>query len=282
MPIIDFDISKKKTFIKKASGKRVLFNENKILSTCRRAGANKKTAQQILKKVRGQIYQGISTKNIYQLVLRAISEEKAGRGLRQRYQLKEAIMKLGPNGFAFENYVGKLLEHYGLQIQGIRSKVKGECSTHEIDLIASSGEKKYMVECKHHSTRGGFIGLKVALYTHARFLDTSPKFDGEAIVCNAKVSQNAKKYAKCIDQQIFSWRYPPNKSLEKIIEDYKLYPITILNLNSKELDKFSAHNLMIAKDLLKQKPSALSKITGISERRIYNLSKLARQIIVKE
>jgi len=78
-------------------------------------------------------------------------------------------MKLGPNGFAFENYVGKLLEHYGLQIKGIRSKVKGKCSPHEIDLIASSGEKKYMVECKHHSTRGGFIGLKVALYTHARF-----------------------------------------------------------------------------------------------------------------
>jgi hypothetical protein len=120
------------------------------------------------------------------------------------------------------------------------------------------------------------------LYTHARFLDTSPKFNGEAIVCNAKVSENAKKYAKCIGQQIFSWRYPPDKSLQKIIEDYKLYPITILNLNFKELEKFSLHNIMVAKDLLKHKPGVLSKMTGISERRITNLSKLALQIIDKE
>jgi hypothetical protein len=190
-------------------------------------------------------------------------------------------MRLGPNGFAFENYVGNILEHYGLHIKGIRSKVKGKCSNHEIDLIAISSKKKFMIECKHNSTRGGFIGLKVTLYTHARFLDTGHSFDKEAIVCNAKVSQNAKKYAKCIGQQIFSWRYPPNQSLEKIIEDYKLYPITILNLNSKELDQFSKHNIMVAKDLLKFKEIALSKLTGLSAKRIHNLSKLTEQIIHK-
>jgi predicted RecB family endonuclease len=191
-------------------------------------------------------------------------------------------MKLGPNGFAFENYVGNILGHYGLEIKGIRSKVKGECVTHEIDLIAISKKKKFMIECKHNSVPGGFIGLKVALYTHARFLDTGNKFDKEAIVCNAKVSQNAKKYAKCVGQQIFSWRYPPKQSLEKIIEDYKLYPITILNLTSQELEKFSMHNIMIAKDLLKFKENALSRLTGLSEKRIHNLSKLTEQIIYKK
>jgi len=188
-------------------------------------------------------------------------------------------MKLGPNGFAFENYVGNILEHYGMPIKGIRKKIKGRCTIHEIDLIAISDKKKFMIECKHNSTRGGFIGLKVALYTHARFLDMNPKFDGEAIVCNAKVSVNAKKYAKCIGQQIFSWRYPPNQNLQKIIEDYKLYPITILNLNSHELKQFSNKNIMIAKDVLKIKPDALSRLTGLPEKRIYNLSKLVRQII---
>lgn len=258
-----------------------MFNENKILSTCRRAGANRKTAQRILKNVKSQIYQGIGTDNIYKLVLNAISEERGGPALRQRYQLKEAIMKLGPNGFAFENYVGNVMHHYGLDIQGIRSKVKGECTTHEIDLIALSKKKKFLIECKHNSYRGGYVGLKVSLYTHARFLDTLPMFDAEAIVCNAKVSQNAKKYAKCIGQQIFSWRYPPKQSLEKIIEDYKLYPITILNLNSYELEKFSELNIMIAKDILKYKTPELSKLSGISEKRIHNLSQLVEQIITK-
>jgi predicted RecB family endonuclease len=190
-------------------------------------------------------------------------------------------MKLGPNGFAFENYVGNILDHYGLEIKGIRSKVKGKCSNHEIDLIAISNKKKFMIECKHNSTRGGFIGLKVALYTHARFLDTYPTFDSEAIVCNTKISQNAKKYAKCIGQQIFSWRYPPKQSLEKIIEDYKLYPITILNLNSHELEAFSKNNIMVAKDLLKIKENTLAKLTGLSIKRIHYLSKLAEQIINK-
>ncbi|MDH3824729.1 MAG: ATP cone domain-containing protein, partial [Nitrosopumilus sp.] len=62
----------------KANGHKVLFNQNKILNTCHRAGANKKTSHQILKKVRSRIYNGIKTKEIYKFVLQAISEEKGG------------------------------------------------------------------------------------------------------------------------------------------------------------------------------------------------------------
>ena len=232
-----------------------------------------------MKNVKSKIYQGIGTDNIYKLVLHAISEEKGGRALHQRYKLKEAIMKLGPGGFAFENYVANILKNYGLNIKGVRNKVKGKCSTHEIDLIAIKNKKKFMIECKHNSTRGRFIGLKVALYTHARFLDTKPSFDGEVIVCNSKVSQNAKKYAKCVGQQIFSWRYPPHQSLEKIIEDYKLYPITILNLKRQELEIFSNNNIMIATDLLKFDKKKLMNLTGLSEKRISNLIRLVKQII---
>ena len=256
-----------------------MFNENKILSTCRRAGADRKTAQQILKNVRSQVYQGIQTKDIYQLVLQAISEQKGRLGLHHRYRLKEAIMNMGPTGFPFENFVSKVLSHSGFEILGIRSKIKGKCATHEIDLIGSSEGKKHMIECKHSSVRGSFIGLKVALYTHARFIDTSPNFDGEAIVCNVKISNSAKRYSKCIGQRVLSWRYPPNQSLERLVEDHKLYPITILNLNAKELEKFSSRNILLLQDLLKINENALVKQTGLSYRRIQNLSKLAQQII---
>ena len=272
-------ITPKKTYIIKADGRRVLFNENKILSTCRRAGADRKTAHQILKNVRSQVYQGIHTKDIYQLVLQAISDEKGRLGLHHRYQLKEAIMNMGPTGFPFENFVAKILSYSGFEISSIRNKIKGKCTHHEIDLIGISDGKKYMIECKHSSVRGSFIGLKVALYTHARFLDTSPYFDGEAIVCNVKVSQSAKQYSNCIGQRVLSWRYPPNKSLEKIIEDNKLYPITILNLNTKELEIFSSNNILLAQDLLKIDENTLVKQTGLSYRRIQHLSALAQQII---
>jgi hypothetical protein len=266
-------------FIYKADGRKVRFNPNKILSTCIRAGASQKTAQRILKKVRSDVYHNMGTSDIYKLVLQAISEEKDELGLHQRYRLKEAIMQLGPSGFAFENYVADLLKYYDLQVSGIRVKISGQCALHEIDLIGISNSKQFMIECKHNSYRGTYVGLKVALYTHARFLDTSPKFSGEIIFCNTKISENAKQYAKCIGQQVFSWRYPSEKSLEKIIEQNKLYPITILNLSPKELEIFFGIGMMIAKDLLEYDESKLSKKTSLSVKRIHNLQTLVKKII---
>ena len=213
------------------------------------------------------------------MVLAALSEEKEGMALKQRYQLKDAIMNLGPAGFMFENYVGEILKHSGFKIKGIRGKIRGECVVHEIDLIAFTENKRMLVECKYHSKHGVYTGLKEALYTHARFLDTESHFDAECLICNTKVSTHAKKYAKCINQQILSWRYPPNNSLEKIIERNHLYPITILNLNSKEIGIFLYHGIMLAKSLLDYTEYELSKKTGINIKRIRNFQKLVQQII---
>ncbi len=244
-----------------------------------RAGASKDVAKRILKKIRGQIYRGVETRNIYKMVLAALSEEKEGIALKHRYQLKDAIMRLGPAGFMFENYIGEILKHSGFKIKNIRGKIRGECVVHEIDLIASTETKTMLVECKYHSKHGVYTGLKESLYTHARFLDTESYFDSECLICNTKVSTYAKKYAKCIGQQIISWRYPPNNSLENIIERNHLYPITILNLNSKELEIFSHHKIMLAKSFLDYSEYELSKKTGINISRIRDFHKLIRQIV---
>lgn len=213
------------------------------------------------------------------MVLTALREEKEGRPIAQRYQLKDSLMQLGSAGFMFEDYVGELLSHSGFKIKKIRSKVRGECITHEIDLIAISENKKTLVECKYHSKRGVYTGLKESMYTHARFLDTQKTFDNELLICNTKVSNHAKKYAKCIGQEIISWRYPTHNSLEQIIEKDHLYPITILNLTSKELEIFSQYRIVLAKSMLDYTPSELSKKTKINMIRINNFQKLVRQII---
>jgi len=220
----------------------------------------------------------VETGDIYKMVLHALGEEKEGNVLRQKYQLKEAIMRLGPAGFMFENYVGKILTYSDFQIKNIRAKIRGKCTVHEIDLIAISRNKKFMVECKYHSSHGIYTGLKESLYTHARFLDLKPRFDEEVLICNTKVSFQAKKYAKCIGQQILSWRYPPGNSLEQIIEKNRLYPITILNLNAKEIQTFSQNHIMLAKDLLDFTEYDLAKITGIKLQRIKNFQKLIQQL----
>jgi len=269
----------KNFFIFKADGRKVRFNPNKIISTCMRAGADRKTAQKILKKVRYDVFRDMGTSDIYKLVLQAISEEKDSVGLHRRYQLKDSIMNLGPSGHIFENYVAYLLPYYDLKVSKTRVNIKGICVMHEIDLIGVSNSGEFMIECKHNSHRGAFVGLKETLYTHARFLDTSPRFLGEIIFCNSKISSNAKKYASCIGQQVYSWRYPSEKSLEKIIEKNKLYPITILNLSAKELDIFYGINLIVAKDLLKYDEIELSHKTGLNLKRIRVLQETIKQII---
>lgn len=268
----------KKFLIYKADGRKVQFNEKKILNTCIRAGASKKTAKRILKKVKSKIHRNMTSYDVYKKVLNVISQEKDLKALHQRYQLKNAIMRMGPAGFAFENYVASLLEYYDLQATGIRSKIKGKCATHEIDVIGMREDSKFLIECKYHSKHGVYTGLKESLYTHARFLDMQPRFSGEIIFCNTKVSNHAKKYAKCIRQQIFSWRYPAKNSLEKIIEKYNLYPITILNLSQNELRIFSESNMMIAKDLLRYDDTKIARMTGISKKRIKNMQRLVEQI----
>jgi len=216
--------------------------------------------------------------DVYKKVLNVISQEKNLKALHQRYQLKNSIMRMGPAGFAFENYVASLLEYYNFEATGIRSKVKGKCAIHEIDLIGMKGTSKFLIECKYHSKHGVYTGLKESLYTHARFMDMQPKYSGEIIFCNTKISNQAKKYAKCIGQQIFSWRYPAENSLEKIIEKYNLYPITILNLSKNELRIFSEGNMMIAKDLLRYDDAKIARMTGISKKRINNMQRLVERI----
>lgn len=267
-----------KLFIIKADGRKVPFNEKKIISTCRRAGAGKDATKRIVKKIRGQIFPGIKTKDIFKMVLRALGEEKGGTVLKQKYQLKDAIMRLGPGGFIFEIYVGQILKHSNFKVKNIGAKIRGKCALHEIDVIAISEDKKFMIECKYHSSHGIYTGLKESMYTHARFLDLTPRFQKEVLTCNTKVSFQAKKYAKCVGQQILSWRYPPGNSLEKIIEKNRLYPITILNLNTKEIAIFSKNHIMLAKDLLNYTEFELAKITGIKAQRIKNFQKLVRQL----
>jgi hypothetical protein len=126
---------------------------------------------------------------------------------------------------------------------------------------------------------GRYTGLKESLYTHARFLDLSDKFDGEMLVCNTKVSSDVITYAKCVGQQILSWRYPAERGLERMIEEKNLYPITILGPTKKELVLFSKNNLMIAKDLVDMHVNEVVNKTGVSIKRIITLRNLARQII---
>jgi hypothetical protein len=213
--------------------------------------------------------------------LRALTAIDEGQIIKHRYRLKESIMLMGPAGFTFESYIGKVLENYGYDVVATRLQVDGKCVKHEIDLAAKLNitGKKYMIECKYHNFPGIYTGLKESLYTHARFLDLSESFDNEMLVCNTKVSDDVITYAKCVGQKLLCWRYPSENGLENMIDKKRLYPITILGLRSDELEVLSKSRFMLAKDLLNMDISQLSRVTHISYARLQRLQNIVKQIM---
>lgn len=273
--------NKSRVYVIKADGRRFPFDEGKVRRTCVRAGASKDLANRIVEKVSRQIHQDIPTRKIYKIVLDALSSEATGYVVRHRYRLKEAIRGMGPAGTQFEEFVAKILESQGYQINSLRSKIEGKCISHEVDISANLKEtnKRYIIECKYHNLPGIFTGIKESLYTHARFLDLSSNFDAEMLVTNTKVSSDVLAYASCIGQDILSWKFPPERGLERLIEENGLYPITILALSRKEISALYKLGLTLAKDLLQRDPEQLSRESGISSNRIRGLQDLTKNII---
>ncbi|HKZ61318.1 MAG TPA: ATP cone domain-containing protein [Nitrososphaera sp.] len=268
----------------KADGRRVPFDVYKVEATCRRAGASPFLAKRIAHDIAEIAYEGIRTREIYELVLAALAGETQHPEIKHRYRLKESIMLLGPAGFNFETYVAQVLAANGYEILSIRSKVKGRCVGHEIDLAIAKDGSKIMIECKYHNFAGTFTGLKESMYTHARFLDIAEGktelFEKEMLVSNTRVSQDALEYALCVGQEVLSWRFPSAAGLERLIEQKGLYPITILKLSSTELKSFAKIGFMIARHLLEASASDISSRTGISAERISRLQSLTRRILL--
>jgi len=270
----------KKIYVIKADGHRVLFDPNKVIRTCIRAGASRKEAKRIAKNTLNMIRNDFTTREVYKIVLSNISKIDRGNIIRHRYRLKEAIMKMGPAGFPFESFISQILSNYGYEIEGVRNKIHGKCGKHEIDVIAKLKDRRFIVECKYHHRRGIHTSLKTSLYTHARFLDLRRDFEGEILSCNTKLSDDALEYSTCIGQTLLCWKHPSGAGLEKMIDDKGLYPITMLNLNKIELKAFSDIKFMIAKDLLTTDLEHLSRKTNIPLSRLQRLQMLVKQILI--
>lgn len=249
-------------YVTKASGKKEEFKPKKVLGTLLRAGASRELADKVVKEVKEKVRDGTTTKEILKTTLKLLKKKKPEVGA--IYDLKRAIMSLGPTGFPFEKFFAEILRNYGYEVQ-LNRNLKGKLISHEIDIIAKK-DFTYMVENKYHGSVGLYTNSKVALYTYARFLDLKEKFDYPWLVTNTRLSPKAAKYAKGVKMKVTSWQYPKNENLRDLIENKKLYPITILKSvdESVKLKLFNS-KIMLVLDLLKYNLEGLSKKTGISK-----------------
>lgn len=249
----------------KASGEFERFNSRKVYLGILRAGGSRGLARDTIVELKKKVKDCIATERILDIILTVLKREP---DVAARYDLKRAIMSLGPHGFAFEVYFSQILEEYGFDTK-TSNMIRGKRIMQEIDIIATK-KYAYMIECKYHNKTGNYTGLKEAMYTYARFLDVKKKkLDYSWLATNTHCSNKAIKYSKGVGQKITSWGYPKKGNLKDLIEKKGLYPITIIKYVSPEVkEQLYKAKIMLAKDLGKYSAKELSEKTGISEKMI--------------
>lgn len=267
-------------WVTKASGETEKFDPSKIKRTCLRAGASEVLAGKIVREVERRSRSGMTTKEILSITLRLLNKEKPQ--LAARYDLKGSMFRLGPAGFVFENFMGEVLKEYGYAAK-VHNMIRGRCVSHEVDIIASKDSKTFMIECKYHNMQGIYTCIKDALYTYARFLDLkegSPDgYEQPWLVCNTKFSEDTIQYAMCRGLRLIGWSYPQDGNLERMIEDKKLYPITMLRtMDPDSLDKLASCGMVLALDLIRVPIGELNNITKISLKKLRTFADEAHKI----
>lgn len=228
-------------YIRKASGDEELFDTHKLESSLHNAGADRKSIKKILIDIEGWIYHGVTTKKIYSRAFQLLNKEKSGSSL--RYKLKQAILELGPSGYPFEHFMGEIFKRKGYEIE-VGVVVKGTCVSHEMDVIATKGGIQHIMECKYHKDQGKNVSVQVPLYVRARVDDIirvrmkDPQYNGLSftgwVVTNTRFSSDSIHYGRCAGLKLLAWDYPKGKGLKDLIEEVKIYPITILTKLTKK------------------------------------------------
>ena len=241
----------------KSSGEKMKFSLEKLRASLNRSGADKKTVDQIIDKVRDELYQGISTKEIYNRAFALLKKKKSY--FASKYKLKKAIYELGPTGFPFENFIATIFKYTGYKTV-VGEILQGKCVTHEIDVVANKNGDTTIVECKFHSEEGRNCNVKVPLYIAARFNDVKEhwtskpkkiKLNSGWVVTNTRFTEDALQYGKCIGLKLLSWDYPKEDALKNIIDRLGLYPITVSTLlTNREKQFLLSRDVVLCRDLI--------------------------------
>lgn len=244
----------KEIFVEKVNGEKEVFSFEKIFQSIKNSGLDEKLAREIALKIQKKIYPGIKTSQIYKEISKYLSKKSFLAAI--KFRLKKAILELGPTGFPFEKFIGKVFEAEGFEVK-LNQIISGFCTKYEIDFLAKKGNLIYIGECKFRNELEGKVDLRDALANYARFLDikngkffnTKMKYKS-ILVTNAKFTLEAIKYSKCVGVLLLGWKYPKEGGLEYLIEKNKFYPITILpSVNKSLAQELIENGIVLVRDV---------------------------------
>lgn len=247
--------------IVKSSGERVKFSMSKLRNSLKRSGADDDLVNLIVDHVQDELYQGISTKEIYNRAFAILKKKQSISA--SKYKLKKAIYEFGPTGYPFEKFISAILEYSGYTTQ-VGKVMPGFCVKHEIDVFAQKNGEVTIIECKFHSEEGRNCNVKVPLYIHSRYLDVKKNWDAKEnldlhfdvgwVATNTRFTEDAMLYGKCAGLYLLSWDYPKDNGLKDRIDRLGLYPITVSTLlSAREKQFLLSRDVVLCQQLLHDK-----------------------------
>jgi hypothetical protein len=263
--------------IRKASGESELFDVSKLKYSLERAGADKNTTESIASDIATSLYEGISTRKIYSIAFRMLKKYNRKHSL--LYKLKQSLFELGPTGYPFEHFIGEIFKLRNFHVE-VGKIIDGHCITHEIDVIATNKTEQIFIECKFHKDQGKHVSIQVPLYVRSRVDDIikeraeMPIYSNlsfsAGVVCNTRFSSDSIEYSKCNKILLLGWDYPQGNGLKEIMEQEKIFPITVLeNLTKKQKDQLKEQGIVTCKQLISN--MAILKEFLLSKRKLINL-----------
>jgi hypothetical protein len=254
-------------WVVKESGERERFSAQKARIALRRVGLSLKESDIILQKLHPKLHDGITTKKIYALLYGLVEDTKPEAS--HKYNLKRALFDIGPEGYEFEDFIGRLLSLEGYRTE-LRQTLQGKCVTHEVDVVAAKDGEAYNIECKFHNQPGAKCRIQTVLYVYARFLDLKEgskkgicrNFTKPWLITNTKFSDDVISYAECMEIPLLGWRYPFKASLETLIDRHKCYPVTVVPMHRDVLGRLLAKKIVTVFDI-PESPQKLADISGI-------------------
>jgi len=154
----------------------------------------------------------------------------------------------------------------------------------QIDIIAIKDSQTHLVEIKHHRNPHRMTGLGDVKQNWATLDDVQNakpenKNFKSWIIVNTKFSMHARKYAKAKGILLYGWNYPKGKSLRELIEEKRMYPLTILKLDTDIQQKLSAEGFLLVGELATISEQALKTRTKLSQQTVQKLIQEAQTFL---
>ncbi len=270
------------TSVTKADGSKQAYSSEKVVQTAMRLGATQKEANQIVAQIETQLYDGIPTRKILQMIFQYTRKPKPA--VRHLFDLRRGISLMEPKP-EFEMFIRALLSHSGFEVQP-NTILRGLCGAHEVDALASKDGVTYLVEVKHHVNYHALTGLDESRIARAVIEDmtdgyirgvTDVKVDQAMIVTNTKYSDRAIMYGGCRGILQVGWASPDGFGVRDIVMRHRLYPLSCLRgvSQSTRLRLVNA-GIVLIKQLLEQDPNYLERKLDLPKETVATLLEKAK------